>query len=136
MSLNKLTLSQKAARFSPAVCRLLARKTVNHNHVVALTDEEIRDASGLSLADVKALSYTASWSNVPLQKLILFTKACGVDFDDRKALQRHSKMMDGRRFAYLRRSPMWGTHFQPIFKEWALRIAQQKNHGKQSDSAD
>lgn len=122
MPANKLTLPQKANRFSPVVCRLLARRTINHNHVVALTDEEIRDASGLTMADVKALSYTLSWDNVPLSKMLGFSKACGVDFDDRQALQRHSKMMDGNRFAYLRRSPLWKTHFQPIFREWVTAI--------------
>lgn len=122
MPQNKLTLEQKARRFSPVVCRLLARRTINHNHVIALTDEDIRDASGLAMADIKWLSYTASWDGVPLSKMLRFTQACGVNFDDRQALQRHSKMMDGKRFAYLRRSPLWRTHFQPIFREWVATI--------------
>lgn len=121
-SQNKLSLQQKCNRFSPVVCRLLARRIINHNHVVPLTDEEIRDTSGLAMADVKSLSYTPSWHGVPVDKLVAFTKACGVDFDNRQALQRHSKMMDGMRFAYLRRSPMWRTHFQPMFREWAAAI--------------
>lgn len=123
MPANKLTLQQKANRFSPVVCRLLARRTINHNHVVALTDEEIRDASGLSMADVKALSYSVTWRFTPFEKMMAFTKACGVDFDDRQALQRHSKMMDGKRFAYLRKSPMWATQFKPIFREWVTALA-------------
>lgn len=122
MPSNKLTLQQKAHRFSPVVCRLLARRTINHNNVVALTDEEIRDKSGLALADVKSLSYSVSWDGVPFSKMLAFTKACGVDFDDRQALQRHSKMMDGKRFAYLKRSPIWKTHLQPVFREWVASI--------------
>lgn len=122
MPQNKLTLQQKAKRFSPVVCRLLARRTINHNHVIALTDEEIRDISGLGMADVKSLSYTPTWDDVPLSKMLAFTRACGVDFDDRQALQRHSKMMDGKRFAYLRRSQLWRTHFQPIFREWVVYL--------------
>ena len=122
MPANKLTLQQKATRFSPVICRLLARQTIHHNHVVALTDEEIRSASGLTMADVKGLSFTTSWDGVPFAKMLAFTQGCGVDFDDRPALQRHSKMMDGRRFAYLRRSELWKPLFQPIFREWLTHI--------------
>jgi hypothetical protein len=98
----------------------------------AMTDDEIVRAAGprLTMADVKRLSYTGSWDGIPFKLFLDFTAACGVDLDDRKNMQRHSKLMRSGRFTYLIRSPEWQTHFKPMFAEY-VRI----NNNTQSGSA-
>lgn len=119
MHRTKLRLDEKLKRFPPVVCRLLARKIIKHNHVVALTDAEIAKSSGLSMADVVHISWSAAWDSIPVSKMLAFTKACGVDFDDRPSLQKNTKLVEGGRFFYLRRSPNWKTQLEPIVREWA-----------------
>jgi hypothetical protein len=115
---NKLTLLQKASRFTPIVCRLLARRVISGNQVVALTDEELMARSGLTRGQVLALSYTPSWAGVPFADMLAFSNACGVDFDNRDALQKHSKMMAEGSFLYLRRNKLWDSHFVHIYREF------------------
>lgn len=112
-----LTIQKKLRRFPPAICRLLARRAVGRTSVVAMTDREIAAASQLSMADVKSLSITFSWDDVPVRKLVAFTRGCGINLDDSAALKKHEVLKKKGTFTYLRRSREWESLFLPIIKE-------------------
>jgi hypothetical protein len=113
-----LTLRQKLDRFPPVVCRLLARRQLSATSSLALTDEAIVVASNraLTVADVKGLSWAKSWGGVPVEKVIAFTNACGVDFDDHKALKRNWHRVQIGTGSHLLRSPLWRDYFRHLVK--------------------
>ncbi len=113
-----LTLQAKADRFPPIVCRLLARKRVRHDYVEAMSDEELRSLSGLSMATIKRLSWTHSWDGVPVAEMLAFTRACGIDFDDRRSIQRNTRFLARGEWTHITRSPLCASHFTPLYNEW------------------
>jgi hypothetical protein len=117
--------SEYMAIFPPAVCRLLARSENSRGQSVRpLTDREIADRSGLGLDEVRALAWAKSWNNVPAPTMVAFSKACGLDFDDRQTMRKHLrwlKRMAGRweiAGHYLRRDPEWETKWQPLIQNF------------------
>jgi len=106
------TLSQKVDEFTPIVCRLLARKGRGKS-VEPMTDEEIAKSCGLTVGDVIAISWNASWNGVPVDVMIKYTKGCGVDFDDRSLMDKHSKYLSRMTskpraaWSYLKKHPDW-----------------------------
>ena len=114
-----LSLKEKAERFPPIVCRLLARKKVRHDFVEAMTDHDIRAASGLPMATIKRLSWSHSWDAVPLADMLAFSQACGVDFDDPQSMKRNTRYLNnGGQWAHLMRSPERNTLYMPLYEEW------------------
>lgn len=114
-----LTLNQKLNRFPPIACRLLARRKHRQGGgVVAVTDEELAAKSQLSMARIKAISWSLSWDEISCADMLAFTKACGIDFESRRCLWRHNLYQKSGAFMHLRRSPMWETQFVPLVEEW------------------
>lgn len=120
-----LTITERLERFTPIVCRLLARKTAARGGVEALTDEEIAAGSGLPVPTVATLSRKHAWTGVPFDTVLAFTRGCGIHFDDRDSLRHHSAYMRRLKSAprYLRRSPAWVDTFQPLITAWARNTA-------------
>lgn len=116
MSLN---FFDKLATFPPIVCRLLARRTQVNGKAVALTDEEIAAASGLSLTKVRSLSWLTSWDDVSVSELRAFSLACGVDFTSRDSMRAHrSYINNAPKFTYLRKHRDWRTFFEPMVRAY------------------
>lgn len=103
--------------FPPIVCRLLARpKGLMGRSQRPLTDEEIAQASGLTVDTVRLLSTLHSWDDVSVGRFLAFTRGCNIDFDDTTAMDRHWRYLDRRRptWDYLKRDSQWLTRWQPM----------------------
>jgi hypothetical protein len=114
----KLLLTDKAKRFPPIACRLLARHQLHHNKVAAMSDSEIADRSQLSMGQVKHISWSLSWDEIPFGQMIRFLRGCGIDFDDRDSVKRNTMMMNGGTFLYMRKSPLWESQLRDMAKYW------------------
>lgn len=119
----KLLLRDKADRFPPIVCRLLARHNLGHNRVQAMDDTFIQFMSRLPMGQVKHISWSLSWDEIPFGQMLAFLEGCNIDFNDRASVKRNTRLMKGSRFLYLRKSPLWKTQFQEMVRYW---IANQK----------
>lgn len=84
--------------------RLLAKATP----LTLFTDEQIRDRAGggLSLADIKRLSYATSWDDVTVATMKAFCLACGVDFACRETMRSLNRYLSRTpKFLHLTRDP-------------------------------
>ena len=115
----KLTLWQKLTRFSPITCRLLARRTNAQGRPVAMSDADICSLSRLTLAQVKHISWSESWDEIPVGEMRAFMSACGVDVGSRHCVRLLGHYMRrGFAFSYLRKHPDWKFTFEPLMKRW------------------
>lgn len=116
---SKLNLWQKLSRFSPMTVRLLARKPSNAGRPLAISDRELCALSGLSMGQVKHISWSESWDSITVAEMRAFMRACGVDVSDRRSVRLLGHYMRrGYAFSYLRRSPDWHLTFEPLMKQW------------------
>ena len=110
-----MTFYDKANRFSPILCRLLARKRYGR----PLSSQELSDDSGLSLVQIEALSQQVNWNGVDLDTLKKFTQSCGTDFASRSDMRRVSDYMrKAPTFAYLKRSKNFREYYLPLISKW------------------
>ena len=80
-----------------------------------MEDEEIAEAAGLPVSEIRSLSWLFSWDEVPVKKLFAFSEACGVDFADSKNLMRQNRYIRSENvFHYLKKHPEWLRTFQPL----------------------
>lgn len=114
----KLLLTDKAKRFPPIACRLLARHQLHHNHVIAMSDTDIQARSALPMGQVKLISWSLSWDEVPFGQMFRFLEGCAIDFEDRDSVKRNTMMMNAGTFLYLRKSPLWEPQFCELVKYW------------------
>lgn len=114
---------ERAKRFPPILCRLLARR----RHGAPLSTAEIASVSGLKPFLVEALSDAVDWSDVDIFVLQKFTHGCGIDFTDGHSMKRKLVYLRGKQqnssrtppsFAYLRRSPLWKSYYQPMIQRY------------------
>jgi hypothetical protein len=108
-----MNLLQLADRFPPAVCRYLARKDHGHS---PMSHRDIAKASGLPKTKVAELSLKKSWKGVPIDVVVRFSSACGVD------LLRSKKTL-----SYIRRAKR--VHLQnatPAQKKFFIRLFSQR----------
>ncbi len=111
----------KSRRYPPAIVRMLARGPKRR----LMKDEEIAKRSGLSVTEVRLLGSSLQW-DVPPSIMEKFLKACGADFEDRKAMQRVFTYLKGSpKLLHLRNDPGWETRWKPLLKQ--LKLIQQ--HG-------
>jgi hypothetical protein len=115
-----LTIAERLQRFPPLVCRLLARRHDPSRGIVPLSTAEIAQRSGLTVSEVASLAPLTSWDTVPTPRALAFSKACGIDLDDRDSLRHHSAYMKRFKGAprYLVRSPDWATVYAPLIQIW------------------
>lgn len=114
----KLLLTDKALRFPPIACRLLARHQLNHNRVFAMSDAEIAVRSQLPMGQVKHIGWSLSWDEIPFGQMIRFLNGCEISFDDRDSVKRNTMMMNSGTFLYLRKSALWDSQFCEMVKYW------------------
>lgn len=123
--------------FPPIVCRLLARDLkARANAQRPLTDEELAERSGFRLDQIKAFSWLCSWDHVPVQIMEQFSKACGINFTDYNAMQRHHRFinrMEGGWLTgkhYLRRDHEWETKWRPMIETYITFVQAQWQDSK------
>jgi hypothetical protein len=122
---RRLSMWERVQYFPPAVCRILARPAnARGRSQRPLTDEEIAQASGLPLTDVRSLSWVTSWDNVPVSKMRAFAHGCGIDLDDWSTIRQHLRFinrMRGKWFTashYLRRDQHWENRWKPLIENY------------------
>jgi 3,4-dihydroxy-2-butanone 4-phosphate synthase len=71
-----MTLFEMAEQFPPAVCRYLARKRNGHT---PMSHRDLAKIVGISKSQVAVLSLRKSWKGVPIDVVVKFSSACGVD---------------------------------------------------------
>lgn len=101
-----MNLWHKLELLPPVAVRLLAKNpdgsAMTHDRIVA------RTAGGLSLADVKWLSYLPSWDDVPVCKVKLFLDACDCDLTNPSKVRTLNRYLRrDPKFTHLRRSEMF-----------------------------
>jgi len=109
------------------VCRLMARKT-NGRSVRLMTDDEIQawgsaySISPLSVGEIIAISWMPSWKFVPVGVALEYMRACGIDLNDAKAMDKHSKYLKRRpSWSHLKKDPEWRSR-------WLKMLIVQKEH--------
>ena len=97
-----------AKKFSPALCRLLARTRTKRPALYSLQD--IAGRSGLDLFVVSSLAIKTEWDGVPVDVMNKFLKGCDVDFCDSLRMKQHRRLLISKRkdkWRYLRESKEW-----------------------------
>lgn len=106
---------QRVERFSPILCRLMAR----HRYGAPLTDGEIAEASGLTPHEVYALSWSTNWRGVDIYTMRKYSEACGLDFTSPGKMKRIVVYLQSKPgFKYLRRSNRWHSIYKPMIERW------------------
>lgn len=108
-------------RFPPVWCRLLAvRYPANKKWQwpIPMTDEEIAESSGLSVMEVKFIGRADKWDDVSVGKMLAFMRGCRINFDNWQSFQRTRRTAGRGKFDYLRRSPLWDSHFKYLVALW------------------
>lgn len=118
---KNLSFPEKLERFPPIVVRILARARLPRGGVRALTDAEIAQVSGLTIAEVTRLSRLTRWGKTPIDTLLAFCKGCGANLDDRDWQRHNAAYMAKLRSVprYLRQSPDWESTFKPLLERYA-----------------
>jgi hypothetical protein len=116
-----LNFWDKSERFTPCLCRLLARRSPGGP---ALSNDELAERSGLPVYEVVAISQQLDWKGVDLPTMQRFIRACGVDFEDPTTYRRLVVYLKGYEkkgglriapsFSHLRRHPDWEQFFKPL----------------------
>ncbi len=117
-----LTITERFSTFTPIVCRLLARRVTATGAVIALTDEEIAAGSGgrFSVPQVAKLSRRVVWGDTPVDSIMAFVNACGINLEDRDSLKHHLRYMRNIKGTprYLIKSPLYKDTFLPLLSIW------------------
>lgn len=129
MANKRKSFYEWAAEYPPILCRLLARG----NDRKPLTHEQIAVLAKLTWIEVVLISEQIDWRRIDLPSVEAFTKACGVDFTDRRSMNRQScylraKIINGRnqspRFKYLLMAPNFNSYFKPLYDRWKRSFSQ------------
>lgn len=106
---------RRVDRFSPILCRLLARE----RYGAPLTDAQIAERSGLTPHEVYTLSWSTTWRGVDIYTMRRFTEGCGLDLASPKRMKRTTNYLRSQpTMKYLRRSPLWASQFKPMIEKW------------------
>lgn len=118
----------RVERYSPILCRLLARD----DHGNALTVEEISRVSGLSTMEIYYLSVSLGWQGVDIFTMKAFTRGCRMDLTDRDQMKRadiylRGSMVNGQRcapkFTHLKKDPeRWTKEFRDLLMRYQAHL--------------
>jgi len=106
-----LKLQEKLNRFPPVICRILARR-MDGTRVVAYLTAEIAQRADMQEAEVLLISQHTSWEGIPVDTMLRFTHACGIDLDSRLAMKRkldHLAKLQSTLPRFLIKSPEWDS---------------------------
>jgi len=120
-----ISIEERLDRFSPLVCRLLAREGESNKSIRPLTDEAIATASGLPLDVVISMSWRCSWEGVPVDIMLRFSTACGVVMSDRKIMAKHLQYLrspKNKKWSYLKRSSLWDSKWYPMIMLYSKHL--------------
>jgi hypothetical protein len=87
-------------RVPPNLCRILARRGRK-----AMTNQEIADASGLTLKRVGEIARLVSWGKVGVAQASAFASACGVDLVKQGQVRKYLMRKEGCRLGHLKQAP-------------------------------
>lgn len=100
-NLTKLNaLSVHMDKIPPNLCRVLAR-----NGRLAMTNQEISDASGLTLKRVGEISRLTTWAKVDVGQASAFASACGVNLVNQGQVRKYLMRNEGCRMGHIKISP-------------------------------
>lgn len=92
---------------------------ITAGHLVAMTDGEIADRSGLSAWCVFLLSQKSNWDDVDSRTMRAFMLACNCDVEN---VRDWARLKDycarGGSFQHLRKSLHWMDYFKPLLLRW------------------
>lgn len=112
-----LRFQQRLDRYPPILIRLLTTRGKQADKWVP-TDRQIADASGLSMAAVKRVSYSTSWDDIPMALARAFLMGCDIDLEKRRCFRRLEWMRRNGSFSHLKRSPLYETQFMEMLDLW------------------
>jgi hypothetical protein len=111
-----ITFWQKSEIYSPALCRLMARKKGGK----PMTTLDICNAAtSLTPAQVESISQSTDWSHIDIVTAEDFLKAVSMDFCCWADMHRASEYLKSRpTFEHLRRAPEWKSYWLPLLVRW------------------
>jgi hypothetical protein len=112
-----LRFKQRLDRYPPILVRLCATRGQHPNQHV-LSDRQIVDASGLTVAEVKFVEYSVNWDDIPDRLKYPFLAACDIDLEKRRTFRRLEYMRRFGRFGYLRKSPIFESQLREMLDLW------------------
>ena len=127
------SLKEKMDRFPPVVCYLIARDGGPTSRcggpVRHVGMEAIADIAMMPIGEVARLSWQPSWDPETVGTMLRFTRACGVDFDDRQNFSNNWKFL--RRqvvngMPYLRRDKAFDRDFKPRIEAYVRMLSGSK----------
>ena len=111
MKRKPLNFWQTSWLISPIAARLVARIPYGR----PLNDAEISQRSGLALDRVFIIQHLTDWSHVGFVEAERYLVGCGVDFCNRRQVDRVRAFLRRRpSWKFLRMSPEWETKFKPL----------------------
>lgn len=120
-----LKFQQRLDRYPPILIRLLATGARRSRGAAAageiLTDQQIATAGGLSIADVKRLSYSTSWTGLLDFYHPFAVLGCGIDLEKRRTFRRLEFMRRHGRFTHVRKSPLFDSQFSEMLEIWCAQ---------------
>lgn len=109
------TFWSRTISYPPILIRILAR----HPGGPPLTDEEISERSGLSIARVSAIAESTTWDGITIPESRAYQQACGIDLCSYRDMNRVGVYLRSRpNFDHLKRTPIWKTHWKPLIQKW------------------
>lgn len=116
-----LRFKQRLDRYPPILIRLLTTRrsrSTTGSLVWVPTDQQIAEASGLSIAEVKRVGYSTSWDDIPIDSMYRFLMGCDIDLEKRRCFRRLEWMRRHGHFSHLKRSPLWAVQFEEMLNIW------------------
>jgi hypothetical protein len=111
------SLWAKMDRLPPCACRILARVKTDTGGIRLMTDQEISKRAGMTVPQVKGISYQTSWGDITCRQARAFSAACGVEFDNRRNWQKQMAKLKNPTCHYLRKSPEW-AEMMVMIRSW------------------
>ncbi len=112
---------RKLDAYPPVRCRLVAVRypaNTRYQWPVPLTDEEIAARCGFGVGVIRDISSRTTWDNISVLHLRTFLHGCRLNFDNWSAFARTDRLARREKFHYLRRHPLWKSHFEPLVQLW------------------
>ena len=127
-----ITFWQRSKNYTPLLVRLLAKNTARSDCARPLTDHEIALRGGLQPFQVQSISWNTDWHGIDLPTMQRFLVGCGIDFCNRRQMNRVDTYcrrqitlarLNRPNWCYLRRSPLWKTLYAPMMKRHLESLA-------------
>lgn len=103
--------------WKPYQIRMMAKDGQYNNQQRPLSNIDIADRSGLTTAEVSAISKSRSFDNIRLSQIIKFFTGCGFDptnSDDKRRAKIY--FAGGAKFKYLTSSEIYDREIVPVLK--------------------